>query len=79
MRPLLFLTLFLTFSAFAQKRVVVIGLDGLSPDGIRNASMGQQAGPQGNGAQAPAGNGFLAGAQVPAGTSGGAFGAAQGS
>lgn len=38
MRPLLFLTLFLTFSAFAQKRVVVIGLDGLSPDGIRNAS-----------------------------------------
>jgi predicted AlkP superfamily pyrophosphatase or phosphodiesterase len=38
MRYFLFLALFLSFSAFAQKRVVVIGLDGLSPDGIRNAS-----------------------------------------
>ena len=37
-RYFLLLTLFLSHLAFAQKRVVVIGLDGLSPDGIRNAS-----------------------------------------
>lgn len=39
MRPFLFLTFFLSYIlAPAQKRVVVIGLDGLSPDGIQKAS-----------------------------------------
>ncbi len=37
MRYLLFLILLIPHSSFAQKRVVVIGLDGLSPDGIRKA------------------------------------------
>lgn len=38
MRYLFYLTLFVSFTTFAQKRVVVIGLDGLSPDGIRKAT-----------------------------------------
>lgn len=37
MRFLLFLILLLPYCSSAQKRIVVIGLDGLSPDGIRNA------------------------------------------
>lgn len=38
MRPLLFLTLLISSVALAQNHVVVIGLDGLSPDGIQNAT-----------------------------------------
>ncbi len=37
MRYLLYLILLLSLTSHAQKRVVVIGLDGLSPDGIQKA------------------------------------------